>query len=85
MSRTRGYYREQRTRIIRKKIAFLRCLGGAKSVWAWSRGQPGRLAKGKIHCSCWMCRTKSYDELAHRDVKHAISAQQQMGEFCHLP
>lgn len=26
-------------------------------------------SKNKIHCSCWMCRRKSYDEESIRDRK----------------
>ena len=80
MQRNRAYYRWQRIRIIRKKVKFLKLLGGTESVMAWTHGQSGRLAKGKIHCSCWMCRIKSYDYLSHRDVKQLLSQAQQMEE-----
>jgi hypothetical protein len=50
-----------------RKRHVLRKIGGEEYVLAWSRGQPGRLSKGKIHCSCWMCRTKSYDNPSHSD------------------
>lgn len=26
-------------------------------------------SKNKIHCSCWMCRRKSYDEKSMRDKR----------------
>ena len=29
-------------------------------------------AKGKIHCSCSMCRTKSYDQMSHSDVRKIL-------------
>jgi hypothetical protein len=77
MRRSRAYYRWQRRRVIRKKVDVLKRIGGTESVLAWTRGQYGRLAKGKIHCSCRMCRTKSYDYLSHRDVKHLIAAAHQ--------
>jgi len=78
MSRNRAFYYLQRKRTIRKKIQLLKRIGGLESVRAWTRGQPGRLVKGKIHCSCWMCRTKSSDQITHRDAKHNVSAAQQM-------
>ena len=56
----------------------LRRLGGEEYVYAWTRGAYGRLAKGKIHCSCPMCRAKSRDEHSHRDKKAFLSAKQQM-------
>lgn len=80
MQRNRAFYRWQRTRIIRKKVRFLKLLGGTELVMAWTRGQSGRLAKGKIHCSCSMCRIKSYDYLSHKDIIQLISAAQQMEE-----
>jgi hypothetical protein len=56
----------------------LKKYGGNEYVFAWSRGKYGRLSKGKIHCSCWMCRTKSYDTISNADKKKFLSAQQQL-------
>ena len=81
MKRNTAYYRMQRRRIIRNKIRFLKRLGGNEYLYAWSRDKPGRLSKGKIHCSCWMCRKKSYDHISHRDEKHKIAAIQQFIEY----
>lgn len=78
MKRTRAYYRRQRNRTIERKLGILRMLGGEEYVYAWTRGAYGRLAKGKIHCSCPMCRAKSRDEHSHRDKKAFLSAKQQM-------
>lgn len=78
MKRTRAYYRRQRNRAIERKLGILRRLGGGEYVYAWTRGAYGRLAKGKIHCSCPMCRAKSRDEHSHRDKKAFLSAKQQM-------
>jgi len=61
MRKNRAYRRSQRQRVIRRKVCLLKKYGGDKYVFAWSRGKTGRFAKGKIHCSCWMCRMKSYD------------------------
>ena len=35
----------------------------------WSYKHEGMLSKGKIHCSCWMCRSKSYDEPSMSDKR----------------
>ena len=78
MKRTRAYYRRQRNRAIERKLGILRRLGGEEYVYAWTRGAYGRLAKGKTHCSCPMCRAKSRDEHSHRDKKAFLSAKQQM-------
>lgn len=78
MKRTRAYYRRQRNRAIERKLGILRRLGGEEYVYAWTRGAYGRLAKGKIRCSCPMCRAKSRDEHSHRDKKAFLSAKQQM-------
>ena len=78
MRKTRAFRRSQRTRIINRKVCILRKFGGEKYIYAWSRGNTGRLAKGKIHCSCCMCRSKSYDGLSHADKRKLLATQQQM-------
>ena len=80
LNRDRAYYRKQRKRIIRNKSRLLKRLGGGDLYEGWTRGCPSRLAKGKIHCSCWMCRTKSYDCPSYRDVRQKLDARQQMEE-----
>ena len=81
MNRDRGYYRRQRMRVIHRKENILRQLGGEENVLAWEHGAAGRLSKGKIHCSCWMCRSKSYDDPQVRDKRAAINAAQQLLEI----
>ena len=81
MQRTRDYYRYQRNRIIRKKLGILRRKGGENEVEAWTRGKSGKLSKRKIHCSCWMCRTKSYDYLSHSDLKKKGYQQECFAEY----
>ena len=78
MNRDRSYYRKQRKRAIHLKETILRQLGGEAHVCAWAHGAPGRFSKGKIHCSCWMCHRKSYDEPSIRDRRAEISAAQQL-------
>jgi hypothetical protein len=80
MIKTRAYRRSQRARTVSRKVRLLKKIGGEGNVFGWTRGNLGRLAKSKIHCSCWMCRSKSYDELSHTDCKKLLSAKQQMNE-----
>ena len=80
MNRDRAYYRYQRKRHIQRKIHILK-LWGSWYVEAWTRNQPGRLAKGKIHCSCRMCRTKSYDGWSQSDKRDILSGKQQISEW----
>ena len=74
MKRSRAYYREQRIRAINRKKGILKRIGGDEYVFAWMRNEPNRLSKGKIHCSCWMCRSKSYDCISHSDKKKQLSS-----------
>jgi len=85
MKKNRAYRRSQRERVINRKIHILRKFGGKEYVFAWSRGKRGRFAKGKIHCSCKMCRAKSYDTLSHADERKLLAAQQQMSEETSKP
>ena len=81
MNRDRSYYRKQRKRVIRHKEGILWRIGGEAYVHAWARGATGRFAKGKIHCSCWMCRKKSYDDPQLRDKWAAMDAAEQLREI----
>ena len=81
MKRDKSYYRCQRKKHIQRKLGILKRTGGENFVRGWSHGQPGRLSKGKIHCSCWMCRTKSYDEPSRRDKRRCSATKQQEAEF----
>jgi hypothetical protein len=82
MKKNRAYRRSQRQRVIRRKIRILKQYGGDYYVLSWSGGgHTGRFAKGKIHCSCCMCRTKSYDCLSHADRQKIIAAQQQLDDI----
>jgi len=81
VQRDRAYRRWQRRRIIRNKLGLLKRLGGKDYVQAKTRGKPGRLAKGKIHCSCSLCRTKSYDQISLQTAKQDDSAVQQLLEY----
>ena len=81
MNRDRSYYRKQRKRAIHRKEELLRRIGGEAYVRAWAHGMTGRFVKGKIHCSCWMCRKKSYDDPPLRDKRMAMAAAEQLREI----
>ena len=80
MKRDRGYYRSQRKRTIQRKRNLLYGIGGHDYWFAWTRGANGRLAKGKIHCSCPMCRRKSYDDPTVRDKRSMEKAVEMLRE-----
>lgn len=70
--RSRGYYRYQRERAIEKKARILSSILGPNEPILWTHGCLGRLSKGKIHCSCPICRAKSYDHLSFTDEKKML-------------
>jgi len=86
-NRTRAYYRHQRWRCICRKYNIRKQLWGRMAVEQYYSKDGklgvaiGTLSKGKIHCSCPMCRTKSYDELSHRDKKVIESMDEQLKEY----
>ena len=81
MTGNRAYLRWQRQRTINRKVGVLNRIGGHEYVIAWTRGMAGRLAKGKIHCSCAMCRSKSSDQISHRDAKKVAFAVSQSNDL----
>ena len=85
MNRNRSWYRLQRERAIRRKEHILLSYGGNANLQAWTNGQHGRLSKGKIHCSCWMCRRKSYDAISHRDAKLLSNIKDQLEATIRCP
>lgn len=73
MKRDRAYLRNQRRRIINKKYHIREFTWGKEFTKEYYENNPkGKLSKGKIHCSCSMCRKKSYDEIRHRDKKKLL-------------
>ena len=68
-------------RAIHRKEGILKRIGGEEYIRAWTGGTPGRLAKRKIHCSCSMCREKSYDSPSIPDLRKQEAFQEQMKEL----
>lgn len=67
MNRTIDFYRHNRIRVINRKKKIIKSQNNY-----WYVEHDGMLSKGKIHCSCWMCRHKSYDNAKMQDKHSAI-------------
>ena len=52
MKRDRGYFREMREKHIKRKKKI-------SKHYCWHYKFDGQYSKGKIHCSCPMCRNKT--------------------------
>lgn len=66
--RNRQFRRNVRYKAINRKYRIREFLWGKHEVQEYYNENPiGELSKGKIHCSCPLCRTKSYDRLSKRD------------------
>lgn len=76
MERERDYYRHHRERCIKRKKKIIRDLNDY-----WHYTHEGVLSKGKIHCSCWMCRRKSYDEPKMQDVRNSMAMDYSEQEY----
>lgn len=64
MAHSREYLRRVRRQAIRRKQRIIKDQNGY-----WSYKHAGELAKGKIHCSCPMCRRKSSDAAKISDIR----------------
>lgn len=66
MERDRGYYRYQRRQHIARKRRII------DETHHWFCDCDGKLAKGKIHCSCWMCAfnhpKSGWKQITHSDM-----------------
>lgn len=62
--RTRAQRRHKRASVINRKAKIERSIYGKELFIR------GTLAKGKIHCSCWMCSSKTrVHSMKHADLK----------------
>ena len=68
MSRSRAYTRHQRINHIGRKKRIIH-----KQNDYWHYRYDGMLNKGKIHCSCRMCRKKSYDYHKMQDIRRSMA------------
>lgn len=80
--RGKKYTRYQRIRAINKKFNILRGLWGTKEAQdVYCSNKKGKLSKGKIHCSCWLCREKSYIDLSKADKLKLLADIQSLKEY----
>lgn len=78
MARTRAYRRHHRERVIDRLSRISHSLYGR----AYYRHR-GAYSKGKIHCSCWMCRESDYRGrhiLDRTELRSMIRMREQFGE-----
>ena len=68
-NRSRAYIRYQRRNHINRKKRIIK-----NQCDYWYYEFEGVLSKGKIHCSCPICRRKSYDKASRADIRKAIRA-----------
>lgn len=80
MNRTRNDRRVLRRRKIRSRCALLMRIGGSAMLEGWTHGAPGRLAKGKLHCSCGMCRLKSRELPGRREMRQQDAYRQALAD-----
>ena len=72
--RTRAYTRHQRRRVIKRKLLIIR------NVWSQEAHLlqvEGKLSKGKIHCSCRMCRFEQFHKIPKSKVKAKLKAMKE--------
>lgn len=75
MHKGRGYLRDVREQHIKRKERIV------KETGSWWYKHRGSLAKGKIHCSCPLCRRKSYDDPRISDLKMGENFREQLDEY----
>ncbi len=73
-NRTKAYVRHQRERIIQRKWAILKHVYRTEQEWMPVRG---KLSKGKVHCSCRMCRYEEFHGIPTAKYKAKWQAMQQ--------
>lgn len=73
-NRSKSYIRHHRERIIRKKLAILKHVHQMEDRFLPVRGT---LSKGKVHCSCRLCRSEQYHGIPKAKYKAKWRAMQQ--------
>ncbi|WP_342560206.1 hypothetical protein NSQ95_02675 [Psychrobacillus sp. FSL W7-1457] len=59
-NRSKSYTRHQRERAIQKKIGIVRNVFNGDDNGVKYTPVRGKFNKGKVHCSCWMCRYEQH-------------------------
>jgi len=73
MNRSRSYYRRERKKHINRKKRIIKLVSGIGNEPYWYYRYEGELSKGKIHCSCPMCRFygPSYSDMIKKEKMDA--------------
>ena len=81
MNRSRDYYRKMRAKTIKRKKEIVSHWNGFEDGYY---EHDGMYSKGKIHCSCRMCRSKDYNGnhiKTIQELKNDISYKEILIEF----
>jgi len=74
VKRNRSYYRHHRERMIVKKVYIFTVIMGNELV-GFKNGEyypfiTGKYSKGKVHCSCKMCKYHKHYKIEQNKYKH---------------
>ena len=75
-NRDSEFYRDERAKHIARKKKIIK---EQNNYWYYEH--EGELSKGKIHCSCWLCRHKSYDYPKIQDVRNKLRLNSSLKEY----
>ncbi|MED3552549.1 hypothetical protein [Cytobacillus praedii] len=74
-NRNRAYYRHHRNRVIQRKTKIAKQFG-------WHSRFTGYFAKGKVHCSCWMCSQKTTrNGFPHSQIMQLERLESQLSDY----
>ena len=76
--RTKAYYRNERNLHIARKKGIIKRLSADSDSPYWVYKHEGELSKGKIHCSCPMCR---FYGPSYSDMKKRANMKQKVKEY----
>lgn len=72
---SRSYYRHHQKRVIQRKVKIAKQLD-------WHVPYTGQIAKGKVHCSCWMCSQKTRrDGFPHSKTVQLEGLKSQLSDY----
>lgn len=80
-NRFKAYTRHQRERVIQKKWSILKEVQLREDGWMPARGI---LSKGKVHCSCRMCKYEKHYSIPKAKLKAKWNSMQKEIEEIHL-
>lgn len=74
---------KERKKHIQRKVRILKDMFGRNNFSRWYGEVPkGKFSKGKIHCSCYLCKPHKYDKSETVSNKRKIeSAEQDIEEY----